>query len=79
MGRRAYSGNPPRQVERIWIPATSTAGDPAKIAGCCGEGQALDDTIAPFAPAYLDQTERNDEVLGRARRSGRIHVTSYSS
>ena len=72
MGRRAYSGNRPRQVERIWIPAISTGGDPTKIAGCCGKGEALDDAIAQLALADFEQTERDYDLLERAWRSGGI-------
>ncbi len=54
--------------------AHAKSGDPAKIAGYCGKSEALDQAIARFALAYVEQTERDYDALERARKSGRIPV-----
>ena len=55
--------------------AHAKSGDPAMIAGYCGNSAALDDAIATFALAYLKQTEQDHEALAKARQAGRIQVT----
>ncbi|OFX06068.1 MAG: hypothetical protein A3D94_01890 [Alphaproteobacteria bacterium RIFCSPHIGHO2_12_FULL_66_14] len=56
--------------------AHAKSGDAAIIAGYCGNSAALDDAIAKFALAYARQTDKDYEALDKARRSGRIRVTS---
>ncbi len=56
--------------------AHAKSGDPAMIAGYCGNSDALDDAIAKFALAYMKQTEEDYETLDKARRTGRIRVAS---
>jgi uncharacterized protein (DUF2252 family) len=56
--------------------AHAKSGDPAMIAGYCGNSDALDDAIAGFALAYGKQTERDHEALDKARRIGRIRVAA---
>jgi hypothetical protein len=52
--------------------AHAKSGDPAMIAGYCGNSAALDDAITTFALAYARQTERDHAALDKARRAGRI-------
>ncbi len=54
--------------------AHAESGDPAMIAGYCGNSAVLDDAIARFALAYSGQTERDHAALDKARRAGRIAV-----
>jgi Uncharacterized protein conserved in bacteria (DUF2252) len=54
--------------------AHAKSGDAALIAGYVGTSAALDESIARFALAYADQTERDHEALTRAARHGRIQV-----
>jgi uncharacterized protein (DUF2252 family) len=56
--------------------AHSKSGDPAMIAGYCGNSATLDDAIAQFGLAYARQTEQDHAMLDKARRSGRIRVAS---
>ena len=56
--------------------AHAKSGDPAMIAGYCGNSDALDDAIAKFGAAYAKQTERDHATLEKARRSGRIRVAA---
>ena len=51
-------------------------GDPARIAGYLGKGDAFADAIEKFAVAYGDQTERDYEALLKAIRTGKIHAAS---
>lgn len=52
--------------------AHAKSGDPAMIAGYCGNSAALDDAIAKFALAYAKQTDQDHAALDKARRAGRI-------
>lgn len=52
--------------------AHARAGDAAKIAGYCGKSDGLDETLADFAEAYGDQTERDHELLVKAIKAGKI-------
>jgi uncharacterized protein (DUF2252 family) len=52
--------------------AHARTGDPARIAGYLGNGDAFDEAIAKFASAYADQTEQDHQVFVKAVRSGRI-------
>ena len=56
--------------------AHAKSGDPAMIAGYCGNSAALDDAIAKFALAYARQTEQDHAALDKARRAGRITVAA---
>jgi hypothetical protein len=52
--------------------AHAKSGDPAMIAGYCGNSDALPDAITDFALAYLDQTMRDYDALTQAIRTGRV-------
>lgn len=56
--------------------AHAKSGDPAMIAGYCGNSAALDEAIGRFAMVYAEQTERDHAALEKARRTGRIKVAS---
>ena len=56
--------------------AHAKSGDPAMIAGYCGNSAALDDAITKFALAYAKQTEQDHAALDKARRAGRITVAA---
>lgn len=56
--------------------AHAKSGDPAMIAGYCGNSAALDEAIGKFALAYAKQTDQDHEALDKARRSGRIRVAA---
>jgi Uncharacterized protein conserved in bacteria (DUF2252) len=58
--------------------AHAKSGDPAMIAGYCGNSAALDEAVGKFAMAYSKQTEKDHVALDKARRSGRIKVASLS-
>jgi uncharacterized protein (DUF2252 family) len=55
--------------------AHAKSGDPAMIAGYCGKSSALDEAIAKFAMAYMEQTELDHAALVEAARKGRISVS----
>jgi len=59
-----------------WILARAHArsGDPAKISGYLGKGDAFDEAIADFSIAYADQSEQDHEALVKAARAGKIEV-----
>ena len=63
-----------RRLERMRKEAKS--GDPAMIAGYCGNSATLDEAIAKFALAYARQTEQDHAQLDKARRAGRITVAA---
>jgi hypothetical protein len=54
--------------------AHARSGDAALLAGYVGTGAALDESMARFALAYADQTERDHAALTKAAREGRIQV-----
>jgi hypothetical protein len=58
--------------------AHAKSGDAAMIAGYCGNGDALDEAIGKFALAYARQTERDHDVLAKAKRTGRVKVAAES-
>ena len=58
--------------------AHAKSGDPAMIAGYCGNSATLDDAIAKYAMAYARQTDKDYDALDKARRSGRIKVATES-
>jgi hypothetical protein len=45
------------------------------IAGYCGKSSALDEALAQFAMAYMEQTELDHAALVEAARKGRIPVS----
>ncbi len=61
-----------------WVLARAHArsGDAARIAGYLGKSPTFDESLAEFAVAYADQTERDYETLQTAVRSGRIAATT---
>jgi uncharacterized protein (DUF2252 family) len=52
--------------------AHSRTGDPALIAGYCGNSKVLDEALAVWAESYGDQTERDHDVLVKAIRRGEV-------
>ena len=52
--------------------AHARTGDIAKIAGYCGNSEALDSALADFAEAYGDQTERDHAALVTAIKQRRV-------
>jgi uncharacterized protein (DUF2252 family) len=58
--------------------AHAKSGDAAMISGYCGTGDVLQDAIAKFSLAYLEQTECDHAALQRAARAGRIPVTEQA-
>ncbi len=52
--------------------AHARTGDPARIAGYLGDGDAFDQAISKFAASYADQTEKDYESFLKAIRSGKI-------
>jgi uncharacterized protein (DUF2252 family) len=54
--------------------AHSRTGDPARIAGYCGKGNALDEALAAWAESYGDQTERDHATLVAAIKAGKIEA-----
>jgi uncharacterized protein (DUF2252 family) len=52
--------------------AHSRTGDPARIAGYCGNSALLDEALAEWAEKYGDQTERDHDLLVKAIRRGEI-------
>jgi uncharacterized protein (DUF2252 family) len=54
--------------------AHARSGEPTKISGYLGKGDAFDEAIADFAEAYADQSERDHETLLQAVRAGKLEV-----
>jgi uncharacterized protein (DUF2252 family) len=54
--------------------AHSRTGDPARIAGYCGNAEVLDDALAEWAESYGDQTEQDHEALVNAIKRGEIRA-----
>ncbi|HEY7032410.1 MAG TPA: DUF2252 domain-containing protein [Thermomicrobiales bacterium] len=52
--------------------AHACSGDPARIGGYLGPGDAFDRAVAAFAVAYADQTERDHATLVAAAKRGRV-------
>jgi hypothetical protein len=50
------------------------SGDAAVIAGYLGKSDSMDESVARFAAAYAEQTDRDHEALTRAARGKRIPV-----
>ncbi|MGA7708292.1 MAG: DUF2252 domain-containing protein [Acidobacteriaceae bacterium] len=55
--------------------AHSRTGDPARIAGYCGNSEALDDALAQWAEHYGDQTEEDHAALLAAIKRGDVKTT----
>jgi uncharacterized protein (DUF2252 family) len=54
--------------------AHARTGDPARIGGYLGKGDAFDEAIAKFAVTYADQTERDYRELLKAIRAGKLRA-----
>ena len=54
--------------------AHSRTGDPARIAGYCGDASVLDEALAEWAESYGDQTERDQEALVDAIKRGEVRA-----
>ncbi len=54
--------------------AHSRTGDPARIAGYCGNSAVLDEALAEWAESYGDQTERDHETLIAAIQRGEVQA-----
>ena len=52
--------------------AHSRTGDPAAIAGYCGNSKVLDEALAEWAESYGDQTEQDHATLLAAIKSGEV-------
>jgi hypothetical protein len=52
--------------------AHARSGDPARLAGYCGDGEPLEDALAAFARRYADQGTQDWEAFRRAAAAGRI-------
>lgn len=52
--------------------AHARSGDPAMLAGYCGQGKALDDALVKFSIAYSKQNEADYDTFLRAIKSGKI-------
>jgi sugar/nucleoside kinase (ribokinase family) len=51
--------------------AHARTGDPARIAGYCGNSTDLDDALADWAESYGDQTEQDHATLVESIKSGK--------
>jgi uncharacterized protein (DUF2252 family) len=58
--------------------AHAKSGDPAKIAGYVGKGEALDEALTEFAFAYSEQNDRDYAELKKAARTHRIAVSKIA-
>jgi len=54
--------------------AHSRTGDPARIAGYCGNSTVLDEALAEWAESYGDQTEQDHSILVESIRKGEIEA-----
>jgi uncharacterized protein (DUF2252 family) len=52
--------------------AHARSGDPAMLAGYCGNSEALDDALVQFATAYSKQNERDYDTFLKAIKSGKL-------
>ncbi len=52
--------------------AHARSGDPAILAGYCGQGEALDDALVKFAIAYSEQNSADYDSFLRAIKSGKM-------
>jgi uncharacterized protein (DUF2252 family) len=53
-------------------------GDPARIAGYCGNSTALDEALAEWAESYGDQTESDHSLLVKAIRKGELKAVAHA-
>ena len=58
--------------------AHARTGDPARLAGYCGNSTVLDEALAEWAEGYGDQTERDHDVLVKAIRRGEVKAESVA-
>jgi hypothetical protein len=54
--------------------AHGKSGDAATISGYLGKGEHFDETMAEFAVAYANQTERDYSALVEAVEKGRVEA-----
>jgi uncharacterized protein (DUF2252 family) len=52
--------------------AHARSGDPAVLAGYCGQGEALDDALVKFSITYSKQNEADYDTFLRSIKSGKI-------
>jgi uncharacterized protein (DUF2252 family) len=52
--------------------AHARSGDPAVLAGYCGQGEALDDALVKFSIAYSKQNEADYDTFLRSIKSGKM-------
>lgn len=57
--------------------AHARTGEPALIAGYCGNSDVLDEALADWAEAYGDQTVKDHAALVAAIQSGRLKAQTY--
>ena len=60
---------------RVLARGHARTGDPARIAGYLGKGDAFDGAVARFALSYANQTERDHAELLKALHAGKIHAS----
>lgn len=58
--------------------AHSRTGDPARIAGYCGNSETLDDALAEWAESYGDQTEEDHADLLASIKKGKTKADILS-
>jgi hypothetical protein len=58
--------------------AHSRTGDPAQIAGYCGNSTVLDEALADWAERYGNQTEHDHSLLVEAIRKGKIKADAQA-
>jgi hypothetical protein len=58
--------------------AHSRTGDPARIAGYCGNSTVLDEALAEWAESYGDQTERDHSLFVAAIRKGKVRAEAQA-
>lgn len=56
--------------------AHARSGDPAVLAGYCGDGEQLDDALVRFARAYNTQNQSDYDTFLRAIRSGTLRCAT---
>jgi uncharacterized protein (DUF2252 family) len=59
--------------------AHARTGDPARVAGYCGNSPVLDEAFAEWAESYGDQTERDHAALVKAIQEGKIKADLATS
>jgi hypothetical protein len=59
--------------------AHAKSGDAAAIAGYCGKSDALDEAISKFAMRYAEQNDQDYDAFAKAKRAGRIKVSTVAS